>query len=48
MDARPYRDDRLGEWTAACVGPQPNSGGVRNSKRIFSWVIGKATKRRKT
>jgi nitroreductase len=49
MDAWPDRDERLGEWTEAFVGPLPNPDGVLEPEADFSnpRVIGKATKRRK-
>ena len=50
MDAWPDRDEMLGEWTEAFVGPLSNPDGVLEPEANFSSprVIGQATKRRKT
>jgi nitroreductase len=50
MGTWPDRDERLGEWTEAFVGPLPNPDGMLEPEADFSSprVIGKATKRRKT
>ena len=50
MDAWPDRDEMLGEWTEAFVGPLSNPDGVLEPEANFSSprVIGQATKRRKS
>ena len=50
MDAWPDRDEMLGEWTEAFIGPLSNPDGVLEPEANFSSprVIGQATKRRKT
>ena len=49
MDAWPDRDEMVGEWTEAFVGPISSPDGVLETEANFSSprVIGQATKRRK-